>query len=503
MDNGNNAKRWPVAVIIIAAVVIAAAALIYAYRDAPGSLPAQAISDDAGGVIVAWRDESGLYIQRVDASGLKLWGESGLLVKEIRTDFNPYAPPHPLFTLISDSHGGAIVTWENRANYPGEDDVFHIDVYSQRINAEGELLWGGGILTGRTERIGGAGYQMIPDGTGGIIFAWDDFEPYYRSLHDDYLRLQRIAADGELSWGDEGVLVVASSPFREVTLEETAAGVKGNSTRARPTYEGKHYIVTDGGGGVIVLWEEDTGGEDDRVYAQRLDGGGSYVWTDRVTTAATDLISAESDGEGGVKIGTPLVTNTPAGAVQVYAHINGDGEVLPTSNWAPQYTSTIQVLGGSFRVRFEEDPPSVNPMQRRTIIYIQRLDETGQPMWPEKRIVNPPEKVQLRNINYLSDGDGGAIIVWQLQKDSLPYGNIMAQRLDSSGALRWGEVGMPVFAIPGIRYQSGVATLGDGSGGIIALAVLGRDGLSGDMVYAQRLDINGNRLWDGGVRLDR
>jgi hypothetical protein len=204
-----------------------------------------------------------------------------------------------------------------------------------------------------------------------------------------------------------------------------------------------------------------------------------------------------------VKIGTPLVTNTPAGAVQVYAHINGDGEVLPTSDWAPQYTSTIQILGGSFRVRFEEDPPSGNPMERRTIIYLQKLDEDGEAEWPEKRIINPPEKVQLHNISYLSDGDGGAIIVWQLKKDYLPYGNIMAQRLDANGALRWGEEGMPVFDIPGIRYQSGVTTLSDGSGGAFVIAVLGENGLSGDMIYAQRLDINGNRLLGGGIRIDR
>lgn len=154
-------------------------------------------------------------------------------------------------------------------------------------------------------------------------------------------------------------------------------------------------------------------------------------------------------------------------------------------------------------MRVEEDPPSGNPMERRTIIYLQKLDETGKAMWPEKRIINPPEKAKLSNINYLNDGDGGIIITWQLQKDSLPYGNIMAQRIDSSGALRWGEEGMPVFDVPGIRYQAGVTTLSDGSGGVIALAVLGKDGLSGDMVYAQRLDINGNRLAGGGIRIDR
>jgi hypothetical protein len=142
-------------------------------------------------------------------------------------------------------------------------------------------------------------------------------------------------------------------------------------------------------------------------------------------------------------------------------------------------------------------------MERRTIIYLQKLNEVGEAMWPEKRVINPPEKTQLHNIGYLSDGDGGIIITWQLQKDSIPRGDVMAQRLDSSGAKRWGEEGMPVFDIPGIRYQSIVTTLSDGSGGIITVAVLGRNGLSGDMIYAQHLDTDGNRLEGGGVRIDR
>lgn len=215
------------------------------------------------------------------------------------------------------------------------------------------------------------------------------------------------------------------------------------------------------------------------------------------------MLSAESDGEGGVKIGTPFYADRNTGTVRVYAHISGDGEGLPTSEWVYRDGSIQIVLGGNFRVLVEEDPPDDPPMERRRTIYLQKLDGDGKVVWPEVRVIDPPEKTKPLNISYLNDGDGGIIITWQLHKDSLPYGNIMTQRLDSGGALRWGEEGMPVFDIPGIRYQSGVTTLSDGSGGTIAIAVLGENGLSGDMIYAQRLDINGNRLWGGGVRLDR
>jgi len=254
----------------------------------------------------------------------------------------------------------------------------------------------------------GRKWQVVPDGTGGAIFAWNGYKTYRKGLHDDYLYIQRIAPDGTRLWGDEGRLIVASSPFRQITEEEIARGIKGTSTRSRPTYEGQHYIVTDGAGGVIVLWEEDTGNEDDRVYAQRLDGKGNYVWPD----------------------------------------MDGAGKTL----WARQVFS-------------EESPP------------------------------NSPVK-------YLADGKGGIIITYNLQNDSVPR-RVMALRLDADGSPSWGEEGIPVFNLPNINYQSIVATFSDGSGRIIVLAVLGKGGLSGDMVYGQRLNINGNRLWGGGIRIDR
>lgn len=493
MESASKSKRWLLTLIIIAAVVIASAAIIYSYRDAPGKLPVSAVSDGSNGIIVAWQKDEGIYAQRVDLSGQVQWQRGGVLICE--------CPPGSGFDLQPDGQGGAVITWNDRSDISDDHDAptyfDPVPFHAQRLSASGELLWSDTLVSA------GRKWQLVPDGTGGAIFAWDDYKTYYKGLHNDYLRLQKIAPDGTRPWGGEGRLIVASSPFRPVTPEEEASGVKGIATRSWPTYEGTHFIVTDGAGGVIVLWEEYNGGGGDRVYAQRLYGEGNYVWPDKVDTTATMLLSAESDGEGGVKIGTPQQTDTPAGMVKAYAHISGDGEVSPASEWVYRDTSVQTVLGGSFRVRVEEDPPSGNPMERRTIIYLQKLDEAGEAMWPEKRIINPPEKVQLRNISYLSDGDDGAIIVWQLQKDSLPYGNIMAQRLDSSGVLRWGEGGMPVFDIPGTKYQSGVTTLSDGSGGIIVMAVLGENGLSGDMVYAQQLDINGNRLWGGGVRIDR
>ena len=497
MDAMKEKRRWPLTLIIIAAVVIVSSAIIYNYRDVPGRLPvsainagASAVSDRAKGVIIAWQNNRDIYAQRVDSSGQIKWQRGGVLIGTCL--------PGSGFDLQSDGLGGAIITWNDRTGIPDDhDDPAYFDpvpFHAQRISNGGELLWSNTLVSA------GRKWQFIPDGTGGAIFAWDGYKTYYKGLRDDYLRLQRIAPDGSRLWGEESVLIVASSPFRPVTPEETASGVKGIAFRSRPTYEGTHYIVTDGAGGVIVLWEKDTGGEDNRVYAQRLDGEGNYVWPDKVTTAATELISAGSDGEDGVKIGTPQITGTAAGTVIAYARKNSDGEVLPTLNWQPGITMTIDDgLGGSFHIRVEERT-TFPPRTWHYTHYIQRFDGSGQAVWPEKLLFS--EEMNIIAAEYIADGTGGVIIIWESKKASLPY-DILARRLDAGGSIKWGKEGTPVFNLADIKYQAIVNTFSDGSGGAIIVAVVGKGALSGDMVYAQRLDMDGNRLWGDGVRIDR
>jgi hypothetical protein len=483
-------KGWPFTLCIIAAVVIVSAAIIYLYHDAPGRLPVSAVSDETDGIIISWQNDSGIYAQCIASAGQTKWQKGGMLITGCPHDSG--------FNLQADGLGGAIVTWDDRSNIPDDHDnpaYFNpIPIHAQRISAGGELLWSTNLVSAGRE------WQVVPDGTGGAIFAWDGYRTYSKALRDDYLRLQRIAPDGRRLWGDEGLPIVASSPFRPVTPEETDSGVRGTSTRSRPTYEGVHYIVTDCAGGVIILWEEDTGEEDNRVYARRLDNDGNYVWSDKVTTTATQLLSAESDGNGGVKIGTPQLTDSSAGMVKVYVHISGDGQLLSTSAWQPDITRAISDgMSGSFHIRVEERITS-SPRTLHYTYYIQRFNISGQAVWPEKLLFI--EEMNIDAVEYITDGTGGLIIIYQSQKDSLPCG-INALRLDAAGAIKWGEEGTPVFNLPDIKYQAIVDAFSDGSGGAYIIAVVGKGYLSGDMVYVQRLDINGSRLWEDGIRIGR
>jgi len=287
-------KRWPVALAIIAAVVIASVVIALSYHDAPGGIPVAAISDASGDIIVTWQNSGGIFAQRIDLSWQSLWGEDGVLIAGF--------PPEKSYTLTSDGVGGVIFIWYDRSNNIDHDDPDYfnpITLYARRINTDGELMWGDGVLIGDTNRLGVRFPDVITDGSGGAIFAWNDYEAFSRTLHDDILRTKKIDAAGNSFWGDEVIIVVASSPFHPLIEEEITAGIKGTYTRSWPTYSGKFAAVNDGANGIIVTWEEEITNRSDKVHAQRFNEQGDAVWPSRLIVADENLLSAESDGTGG------------------------------------------------------------------------------------------------------------------------------------------------------------------------------------------------------------
>lgn len=90
----------------------------------------------------------------------------------------------------------------------------------------------------------------------------------------------------------------------------------------------------------------------------------------------------------------------------------------------------------------------------------------------------------------VSDNAGGAIMVWQDYRDE--NWDIYAQRVDERGDVLWQVNGIAVCTAPAQQEFPQIAA--DGSGGAIITWQDGRDG-NWD-VYAQRVDEDGNPLWD-------
>ena len=175
-------------------------------------------------------------------------------------------------TIVTDNSGGAIITWHDyrSGNY---------DIYAQRINANGNVLWttdGVAISTAAGDQ---NSPTIVTDNNGGAIITWYD----YRSGNYD-IYAQRINASGVVQWTADGVPI------------STAA-----NSQERPA------IVSDGSGGAIVTWYDYRSGTYSDIYAQRIDANGNVLWTTNgmaISTAANNQYYPQivSDGSGGAII---------------------------------------------------------------------------------------------------------------------------------------------------------------------------------------------------------
>jgi hypothetical protein len=100
--------------------------------------------------------------------------------------------------IVSDGSGGVISVWY------GEEGT---NAVAQRLDATGRKLWG---PDGTTVPLRDRQWSLAaPDGAGGVFISWSAAEFKGRELSEVSYYVQRVDVDGNLPWGDEGILLNA------------------------------------------------------------------------------------------------------------------------------------------------------------------------------------------------------------------------------------------------------------------------------------------------------
>lgn len=213
--------------------------------------------------------------------------------------------------------------------------------------------------------------------------------------------------------------------------------------------------ATDGSGGVIIAWHDE--GDTD-IYAQRVDGDGTLLWT----ASGLNVISAPQ--------------------TQTFPKIISDGNGGAIIAWDDQ--------------RLSPSPALFSPHY----IGAQHLDKNGAKLWFNQGLTVtgtiPAGNYTFTSGNMIPDGDGGAIIAWS---DS----GIWTTRISGNGVRLWGPEGIRV-SFPGSGFYDPMLA-SDGSGGVFAVW---SHRPAGDLeeVHGQRISDAGISLWDSGgvaVAFDR
>ncbi len=148
------------------------------------------VSDDSGGAIITWENESGtgntwatsyVYVQRINTNGNVLWMNNGIPISA----GNTVSPK-----LVSDKKGGAFLEWKKYVSSGGTSDV-----YAQHIDENGTELWVVYDILVSNAYGNQENSSIVTDDNGGIIVTWDDS----RNTLDIYA--QHVKTDGTLGGG--------------------------------------------------------------------------------------------------------------------------------------------------------------------------------------------------------------------------------------------------------------------------------------------------------------
>jgi len=338
----------------------------------------------------------GIYAQKVDENGNSLWEETGLEVYNPETiQSNPIA--------ISSTNNSVIVCWQ---------DYDAIEVYSsqirvQKINANGDLLWGEeGILL---EESGPYSYdvQIIKHNDGGLYIFW-------KETYQSDIKGIRLLADGSIAAGwEQGISLPAY--FFDVHSD----GLNGIIV-ASSLYDDIYLQRIDENGN--KLWG---------YYGTLLFNGEDYIREIKVCLTITDeyYISWRSEAQSGwEKIRMQKADFTGNSIWEAPIIISEEGYIKRIMTICPSDSQPILVWLIS------------------NTIFSQKLDLDGNKLWGDEGIIVYESNYDLNknSVNLKDDPVGGCIISWRDYDNSYNENRIIVQKIDENGDLLF-EDGLIIF----------------------------------------------------------
>ncbi len=424
-------------------------------------------SDDAGGTYLVWLDDRrgsiGVFAQHLTPTGTIAagWPALGLPVRDVIG--SSASDPE----IVPDGSGGAIIAWRDLRQPPGS-------IYAQQVSAAGNIQWAANGIPATGSAAGGSCFGLATDDAGGAFLCWSDL----RAPHS-HVYVQHLTTAGQTSWPAGGV----------------STNIVSSADQQCPR------CIPDGAGGMIVAWSDwrfdyyDVAREGTVQRAttlmQRVDSLGTSQWADSGAVIAPGAtMGLASDHAGGAIVGIDGFYNGGTFfRTQVF-------RIRPTGQ--PRWSMVISADLVSTRVAAllgdDAGGAIVTMAHNRSVgdssIYAEHYAADGAPLWGWTRVCFGAQ-VQNGRTPMISDGAGGALLVWQ--DGRADAGNhppesswdIYAQHVTSVGQIAdgWPLSGRPICTADSLQEQPGLTM--DGAGG--AIVAWNDDRAGSPNVYVTRL----------------
>ncbi|MCB5247272.1 MAG: FlgD immunoglobulin-like domain containing protein [Candidatus Cloacimonetes bacterium] len=373
-----------------------------------------------GGAIYVWSDtklgERDLWAQKVDAAGNMVWGDPVLI------DGKPDRQEDPVITRTSDNN--FIIAWIDFS------DDLDGNVYAQKIDPNGQLLWPEGgkpVCTAVEVQIA---LNMEADSAGGAFIIWSDSRNPSKDLYG-----QRLDASGNPVWAVNGI------PIANGTGDEE-----------------QNTMLPDGQGGMMIAYTHNYVGAED-IYLKRFNADGTMAWPQMV------VLSDATGNQGKVRMAT-LTGGEFVFTWQdqrdddpdIYAQkVNLSGQLLwadpfvvygdsGTPGFAPQLNPRIVATSDNAAIIIWEDYRFSNQYPD---LFAQKVAADASLLWSASGVALSVAEFAQIGPRMDSDGNGGCYVVWDdLRNGNSPNEDIYAQHLSASGAALWEANGRPVCSAP-------------------------------------------------------
>jgi hypothetical protein len=246
------------------------------------------------GIILGWKAiGSGYWVQRLGPDGVPTWDPAGIEISETSV-----ASQQP--ALITDGEGGAIIL-------AGANERSDGWIRAIKIRSDGTLAWGcQGVGVAPAGQSSFA--TLVSDGHGGAITAWIEAQTPEEWALEALVKSQRVDANGTLLWGESGVIAgTGSFGITPPAISDDDGGaivlwphgsddamflyaqrldssgapqwtLKGAPLCLVASHKQTWQAVSDGAGGVIGVWVDGRNRNEnstwDDIYADHIDHAG-------------------------------------------------------------------------------------------------------------------------------------------------------------------------------------------------------------------------------------
>lgn len=419
-----------------------------------------------GGCYISWFDTRAgayrVYMQRLDASGVKQWESNGLLVSA-----NPQSTSLVDWDLTVDDSSNAIVVFtDTRAGTS-------INPYAYKITPQGEFRWGAnGVALSTATTVFQPDPRVVKTSDGNFVFVWQ------YGTSPNQVAMQKLNAAGQKQWGNDPILisgptgehrwrpsVVASDVGSVILLYAGFTGTTVNpqnyklltrkvSASGSTVWEDTVYalgrvngffvpkIFPDGNNGAIYVWHDERGGANSTSYVQRFTASGTRLFP--INGSASSTLAGRLHNDAWAAI-TPATDET-------YVF------------WYETNSSTQSLYG----------------------LYGQKFSSDGTRQWPDSGIAFRPFGGGQPSFIRAFGRDSSAVVYF-LDAVTVTTHRVKGFRTDRNGNLLWGGMIKDVSSVAsGKGRLAGVMTANGNS-----ILVWADSRLDGNGVYAQELNLDG------------